>query len=545
MPNVVIPLSSIAQSVSRPVYISMVQQVQKLSNIDPKTKIFFPGEIQSMRTHGSSIDDKDDRFAIFNTDRYTFIEVEDDFDEDNLASTAVEREEHIPIFVDSKLGVRVVPVYASSTVSINFTYRCPSKGECTRWRDEARVRISKLMDINLHKVSYHYQLPIDLIIILQEIHKKREAQYGYGDSFVSYMQSFADPRLTLTGNMVGENERLAIAETQGRIQGFFTWDALPEKAQRDDANGTWSISFTYRFNFDKPIEMYARYPVMVHNQLLDPDFIEFTDKAPDTSKDTKIFSKSFYALNAFESGTLMNSRRKPDELIRLPSYDDYVIPDVVRGTGSVFIALCDVVPTDKRTLLNLDDIGDYCIDEDILKFIRESEYQYLGRNYKSILNLSLYRNGYLTSNESLTCDSSLWVKATKDLDLRNQHRVRLSVNVDITYLDKKALERLKNYPRALVKLIGSMNELLKNNPDFVKMGDKSFITPHDFSDVTSFLTGYRVGSVQGQYMGPGIDRRGLFDGIDSRIVENYRREMISTNRVMTSGIVSMRRQDLP
>lgn len=542
MPNVLLPLPSVSQSVSRPVYISMIQQVQKLTNINDKTKIFYPGDIQRMRTPGSSVDDSDDRFAIFNTDRYTFIEVEDDYDEDNLASTAIEREEHIPIFIDNSLGVKVTPVYASTSVRINITYRCPSKSEALRWRDEARVRVSKMLNINLHKVSYHYQLPIDLIIILQEIHKKREAQFGYGENFKTYVQKFADPRLTLTGDMVGGHEALAIAETQGRIQGMFTWDAQPEKAQRDDTTGTWSITFTYKFNFDKPIELHARYPIMVHNQLLEADFIEFTDKGDDTSKDIKMFSQSFYALNAFESGTIMNSRRMPDSIIRIPSYDDYVMPDVLQGTGSVLIALTEVDVADKRSLLNLNELGDYCLDDDILQFIRESEYQFIGKNYKSILNLTLYRNGYMASNESLTCDSSLNVKATADLDLRNQYRVRLGINVDITFLDQRALARLKEYPRVLVKIISSMNGLLKNNPDFVKLGNKSYITLADFSSITSFLTGYRVGSIQGQYLGPGIDRRSIFDNVDPRLVESYRNEMICSNRIMTSEIVAMRRK---
>jgi hypothetical protein len=518
----------------------MVQQIQKLTNIDPSTKIFYPGDIQRMHTAGSTIDSTDDRRAIFNSDRYTFIEIEDDYDEGELGSTAVEREEHPPIFVDNKLGVTIKPIYGTTTVTINFVYRCPSKSEALRWRDETRARVSKMMDINLHKVSYHYQLPVDIVIILKEIYDKREAVMPYGQTFVEYVTSYADPRLTLTGGTTGDGERLAIAETQTRIQGMFTWDALPEKAQRDETTGTWSITFGYKFNFDKPFEIHVRYPVMVHNQLLAPNFIEFTDKAYDVEQDTKNFSKSFHAMHAFEMGTIMATKVDTKYMLREPSYDDYLLPDVAKGSGSVFLALVSV-DTDKRSLVNLNELGDIVIDPDILQFIKESEFPYITKDYKSILKLSLYRNEFLTSGRTIDCNSNLDVRSSMDLDFRNQHRLRFSIHVDITLLDIRALERLQRYPKAMVKIIGSMNELLKNHPDFNNLGNKRYISKHDFSSITSFLTGYRIPISRGHYYGPGIDNRDLFGDMDPAIVENYRKNSIGANRIMNSAVLAKRR----
>lgn len=540
MPNIILPLPSVSQSVSRPIYVDMVEQIQKLTNIDPKTKIFFPGDIQKMRTAGSAIDSTDERRAIFNSDRYTFIEIEDDYDQGELGSTSIEREEHPPIFVDDKLGVTLKPIYGTTTVTINFVYRCPSKSEALRWREETRARVSKMMDINLHKVSYHYQLPLGVIIVLKEIYDKREALLPYGQTFTEYVTSYADPRLTLTGGTTGEDQRLAIAETQTRIQGRFTWDALPEKAQRDETTGTWSVTFGYTFNFDKPFEVHMRYPVMVHNQLLEPEFIDFTDKAYDVEQDNKNFSKSFHALHAFEIGTIMATKVNTKYVLRIPTYDDYILPDVTKGSGSVFLALLSV-DTDKRSLVNLRELGDIVLDEDILQFIKESEYPYITKDYKSILKLSLYRNNNLTSDRTITCDSNLDIRAADDLDMRNQHRLRFSIHVDITLLDVRALERLQRYPKAMVKIIGSMNELLKNHPDFNNLGNKRHISNHDFSSITAFLTGYRIPLPNAHYFGPGIDNRDLFGDMDPVVIENYRKNAVSSNRVMNNSVIAKRR----
>lgn len=543
MPNILLPLESIDQSVSRPIYIDMIKQVQKLTNIDDRTKIFFPGDIQRMHTPGSTIDDQDrERFAIFNTERYTFIEIEDDFDEASLAATAVERQEHPSVFCDEKLGVSLTPVYATTNVTINITYRCPSKNEAQRWRDEVRTRVSKNLDINLHKVTYHYMLPLQSIVTLKEIHEKREAKVGYNQNFQEYVTGHADRRLTLIGGTTGKDQSLAISETQTRIQGIFTWDALPEKAQRDETTGTWSITFGYKFNFEKPIELHMRYPVMVHNQLLEADFIEFTDKAYDVEKDTKNFSKSYHAMHSFELGTLMASRSDTEAIVRIPSYDDYVIPDVIKGTGTSLIALCEI-DDNKRTFLNLEDLGDYAIDQDIMDFIKGSEYPYICKPYKSIICVSVYRNGYLTSNADVSCSHLLNIASSVDLDLRNQYRVRVGICVDITLLDIAALKRLQNYPKAMVKIIGAMNELLKNNPDFIELGKKSRITDRDFSYLTSFLSGYRIPLSGGNYYGPGINTKDLFKDIDPRVVENYRRNAITRKGTMNLGAIAYRLED--
>lgn len=538
MPNIVLPLTSVSQSVSRPVIVDIIQQVQKMTGISEDTNIFYPGDIQRMRSAGSGIDAKD-RNAIFSANRINFIEVEEDYDVEAVGTTAVTRPEHIPVFEDGKLQVCVRPVYATTNVTINFTFRTPSKSEALRWRDEARVRVSQMYDVNLHDVKYHYILPAGILTIIKQIYDKREAKHGYGQTFEQYVRSMSTDRLTLVSDQVGNNANLAISETQMRIQGMFTFDALPEKVERDDTTGTWQIQFGYRFSYEKPIEIHIRYPVMVHNQLLDDEYVSFTNQGYDPNKINKTFTASLHAMNAFEMQTLVNARHKTEQIIRIPEYDDFIIPQVLTGTGSVLLALAEVDETNKRTLFNLRELGDFVIDDDILKFIQESEYLYLGKQYKSILNVSLYRNGYMASSGSLTCDGSLNIKATADLDPRNQHRVRLGIVTDLTLLPQEALKRAQKYPKAIVKLISAMNELLRYNPDFIKLADNPTITTADFSAMYSFLTGHRMDMGPNVYYGPGIDHRHIFDSFDPRVVENYRRNSISTNRVMISSVVAL------
>lgn len=538
MPNLTITLPENSQSVTRPVIMDIVRQVEEITKIDVSSKIFFPGDVQRMQTPGTNIDNNNERFAIFNTDRITFVEVEEDYNKDALSTTAITRLEHIPIFQDEALRVKMTPVYATSAITINFTYRCPSKTEALRWRDDMRIKISQMRDLNLHTITYHYPIPLEYLVILKLIHEKREAIEPYGQSFQEYVYSLSNQRLKLVSDLVGKDTRLVIPDCQTRILGKFDFDGLPNKVERDETNGVYTIAFSYQFEYEKPVGCNMKYPVMIHNQLLPADYIEFTDDAYNLDKVNKTFPLSLYAMNGFETDTIMNGVIDPGYILRLPEYDDFRLNQFHPGTGSIFFALCEV-DTDKKTLCNLNELGEIALDEDILTFIREKEYPYLTKLYQSILHVDLYRNEFLTNFNTITCDNQLNIKAINPLDLRNQHRIRLSIVCDLTLLSREAIERLKGYPKAFVKIISAINELLRNHPDFVNLGDKKRITALEFDAVYQALTGFPMNNGtninRNQYYGS--NHNGLFRDIDPRVLENYRRNRIGHQTVQISQIM--------
>jgi hypothetical protein len=268
--------------------------------------------------------------------------------------------------------------------------------------------------------------------------------------------------------------------------------------------------------------------------------IEFTNDAYDLDKVNKSFPLSLYAMNSFETDTVMNGAVNTNYVLRLPDYDDFRLNQFHAGTGSVFIALCEV-DQDKKTLCNLRELGDVALDEDILKFIQDSEYPYLSKLYQSILHVDLYRNEFLTDIRTLTVNSQLDISAVQPLDFRNQHRIRFSIVCDLTLLSKSAIDRLKLYPKAFVKIIAAINELLKNHPDFVNLGNKNRITALDFNAVYQALTGFPLnnGTVinQNQYYG---NFGNIFAGIDPRLLENYRKNRINLNSVQINQIMVQR-----
>lgn len=553
MPNISLTLPEQSQSISRPIVFDIIGQIQEITKINKDTKIFFSGDIRRMQTPGTSIDNTDERFATFNSNNIVFIEVDEDYDHETLGSTAVTRPEQHSVFIDPKLDVRVTPVYATTNMTINFRYRCVSKTEALRWRDDIRLRVSQMRDINIHNLTYHYLLPLEVLVLLKFIHETKEVVEPYGETYEEFIVRNSTDRLTLMGDLVNQDARLAISETQCRVVGMYTWDAIPEKPEREES-GVWTVSFSYKFSFEKPIACHVKYPIMVHNNLLPSHYTVFTNGEQDLYHIPKHYPLSLGALSGFEADTVMDARRSHDPIIRLPRFDDFEIKHVPVGTGTAIIALCQV-DADKKTLVNLNELGDIALDSDILQFIRTVEYPYITKLYKSVIHLSLYRNTHLTHTDTIDCDANLTIKAVEALDLRNIHRLRFSLVTDLTLLPWEAINRLRQYPKVLVKIIAAMNELLRNHPDFINMGTKNRITELEFSVLYAMLTGMQYdngrGTGRGNFYGEGNRVNGwpnrghnsynktLFSDIDPRIVTQYRNNRVNTNTVMPTGIIAV------
>lgn len=549
MPNISMTVVETDQSITRPIVYDIIDQLQDITKITKDSKIFYPGDSNRIQTPGSDIDGGTNRSAIFSTNRISFIEVSEEYDKDYLSSTSVSNVNQLPIFLDDKLGVSIAPIYSTNKLSISYKYKTPSKSEAARWRDDFRFKLSQLRDINIHNITYHYDIPLEFLLVLKFIHENREATLPYGQEFNAYVTSYASTKMTLISDMVGADTRLAVRETQGRVIGRFDVDDIPDKPERDETDGTWSISFNYIISYDKVIGCNMKYPVIVHNKLLPLKLIEFVNKSTNSDKQLKSSANYTQALSDFESDSIMNSLKSPDQVLRIPYFDDFVIPSVPAYTASVFLAL-SIVENDNRTLLNLNELDELMLDTDILNYIKEVEYPYLGSLYQSPFHLTLYRDNYLGREDSLVCDSNLNVIATKDLDIRRQHRVRFSIVDNLTILKKDFFDRVRNYPKVLLKYVTAVYDVLRLHPDFIDISKYDRISNVDWNNLMKLLAGigyigskpsgsfYLTGNQGNNWPYKPTNGKGLFQDIDPRIVIDYKQNSVRMRTVQITGIVA-------
>ena len=469
MPNITIPISDLLTTVERPVIFDVIRQVQDLTGISSKTQIRYYGEDAKAAQWNSTITKDASKHNLWPHVENLSIEVEDDYAVNRMLSIAVKQPEVPFVFIDEALGMYVKPVYSPQETTIRFKYVTKDRNQAVRWRNEIRTRTAMNRDINMHTVTYGWRFPDVYLDILKSIHTLREAIDGYGDTFERYFDDHTTDRMTTLTNLSATVAMLSVAETQTGIQGFFDFEGVPDKPEKGEEADVWTISFSYKFTYDKPINTVFNYPFLVHQQLIDEKY-RFPINIDTVEQQWLSKPSSAQAFANFEiSGK--EARYRADQGLVIPNFDDFQPNSIPPSTLRVFTALTSITPQDKKTLLNLGELGDFNLDPDILDFIRTEEYTYMDRVYNSIFCLNLYSEQYLQQEICIRITPNLDVLSLVDLDLRKKYHLRLSMVADMTYLTPGAVSRLKKYPGVLDKIVRSINLALLNSSNQSDVGN--------------------------------------------------------------------------
>lgn len=459
MPVVIFDLPETVESVSRNVTQSVVRQFLKITGLPDNAVIQFNGDLGKTFNNGSTTA-SESRDPYFGGTSKIIVEVNEIMLQDAIQHTHTGYVGHTPAFLDRELRVQVVPMYTPTKISITIRYMDLSRTAVTQWYNNLHVRIAGMLDVMLYEVDYHYSFSDSLLKLLNDVYSRREQEAPYGDTIGEYILKHSTDRLTLATSITGVVERAVVAETQTRIQGFL--DDTPEldKPSKEE-DGKYSVEIRHTLTYDKPTALRVEYPIMVHNQLLPFEYFEHIHEYDQSRKKVR-HSQFGHTTPFFEVNTVTNQFYDSEYVKRIPSYDYFQPEKELFGTKASFYALCSVAE-DGKLLLNLTELGDLQIDDEILEFMRESEYPFMTSEYKSIFTVQLYKHNTMQGNNVLAVDRFLDVKAIGDLFLRDVHRVRVGLVVDLKLLDRAALERLLKYKGALMKILRIINEMLRND----------------------------------------------------------------------------------
>lgn len=493
MPNIVLEIPDVENSVSRPVVVEVIRQLTEIMGLDShKMRVLHPGDIEESYQQGSTLSESgslEGRTSLPFGEQMSIQVTEDTF-RDSMILTHARKTDNIPTFLDDKLQVLIRPVKSPVEITLNIEYRAESKSKAQAWKNRMETKLYTYGEINLHTATYQYMMPLWFMDILREIHTLRETVAPYGEDFSEYLAGHINSQATTITSLDGGAVNLTIAETQIRIQGLYDFVVAPEKAEKSDNGSVWTTTFTYKFMYDKPIGMNMLYPVIVHNQVIDSRYIRIDD-APNLDNHRKSFSLSGNALHYFERPNEIYLYKDVRKVVTVPVFDEYRPNVELHATSTLFTALMQVDQANPKVLFNINDIGDYEIDPDVLEFIKDSEWRWLTVPYKTMFNISLYVNSCLAESQRITCDQDLNVSSINDLDPRNIHQVRFSIVNDIDTIDHEALRRMKKYPKALVKIILAMG---------TSMGQLKLLSQR--VDLTKYLkdylpdTGYPINFIQ-------------------------------------------------
>lgn len=458
MPNVSLTVPEVQQSVARPVIYDIVRQVCAITKLPDNLPIYIPGDTEAVSQQGSTLNDQQANVdpTRLSADNNIQIEVEESFNEGNVLSTAVAQTEQLPLFFDPALAVMIKPAYAAVDVKITFKFSSNSRTLTERWRNDMRMRISMLRDINLHILKYHYPIPQAFYNVLVEIHKRREAVDGYKEDFNTYLQTNCSTNVTRAADLTGKTTGFVVAQTQTRVQGLFDVEIAPEKAQREGNSENWVSTFTYNFTYDKPVMVNMKYPVMVHNQLMPEELLVFKEP-PEYSKRNLTWTSSLLAARHFEAESRIEAARAKQVVTTVPSYDEFLPLQRPYGSQPYLTMLCQVDASDPTLMLNLADLGEYALDADVMAFVKAGEYKFMGKPRQSILSVTPFVGNIPVQFDGYLIDDQMNVRTTVPQSMRLIHRVSFALNTNLGQLPTEALKRLRRNPAAGNKLLRAIN----------------------------------------------------------------------------------------
>lgn len=456
MPKLNLTIPDVDNSVTRNVVLGVLKDLSLLMYLPEATKVIYPDLIEETYQSGSAMGQPEEVARLSNLPKVTII-VRESLIEPEAGRQEINHHVNGFLFVDDKLRIFLQPNYTFVNVDVTFQVSHTNRVVASQWRDEIRNRVQQGRQQFVHRASYHYRIHPIGQTILKELHRLREARAGYGEDFLTYFKAHLNPRVVEASSQSGSYTEFVMSETLTRILGSFDFVTTPDEPDQQPNKTNQDVSFTYRFQYDKPTSLTLDYPIMVHNQLLSSKYRERESKFAELNR-TELMSFSNNAFRYFESNAQRFFSKPRLDGISMPMFDDFIPKSVQFQTNRIFTGLLGIEdPSPNQILMNLNGMKDYKFKPILVDFLKQ-EAPYMTQEYASILQLDLYEWGIPIDKraKAIRVDEHLNVYNTKTLDLRVIYHLRLGLMTDLRLLTPEALERLRLNACVLRELIGCL-----------------------------------------------------------------------------------------
>lgn len=447
MPLISIETNESVDSVVRPAILSVVRNVMTRTRIDMETQVQLDTGTGGSTSFGT-INGKDKSDVKFEGARILTVNVQEEYDEQML-----DRRDHIndynPIFLDKELDIRLSPFYTKQKFSLNFRLQFQSEGTAKRWVKGIRRMASKDGMMHKHTVRYKFAIPRGVIWTLAEMSKLRKV--AVDQKMGAWLKDCFVDRVTVMGDSLGKQRTFMVDEEQTSVNGWFTFDGVPELEQEDQK---WFAAFQYNVELMVPYSFNLQYPLVVFNQLIPKGLRKFEHNMSLNSPAAHKEVMKHCTDKLFPDGRRVAGERVTG--FSIPSWDEW-IPSRVRPNHFTLIKMMVLRDAENpRALLDLDQLGSIKLDPVIRDFL-VGEAPYLHEAKASPFHVALYNKDQPLVQDMLAVDEHLVVSANADLNLRSSYHVWFGLIKDLSRLNQDAVNRLLKNPEALMLILSAID----------------------------------------------------------------------------------------
>jgi hypothetical protein len=484
MPYIEKSIKDLDITVTRQVMLSVISSVLKHTAVrSPEdVKIAYLGDSQVELESGSYLDAKDkDPVVKYSDYGKVTIEVTEEENPDFILAMSSNRENEQPLIEHKRLGLVIKPDYSVKTVTIDFKYRASTENAANDWANNILRRLNQTISYLPHEIDYTILLNAEFLSLCYEIYQKQEAVAGLGIEFKDWFDGVTKVPYQVQATLDGDETAISFSQVAATIFGSFDIAKKPE-IRRNAENNTYETSLSYTFEYNKPHSLIAKYPLVVHNQILDPIWIN-TNALYDSSKFPGYRSS---VQKHFEGVLKRNRMHSKYEAIVNPHFDDWNAEKRVDAMSLVFRTMCQVKPDALDTLIDLNNLGKFKLTDKYLEQIAKYPEKVVKRR-QWFIYLAVYEDDILLPDSAMWVDENHVVRMTKPMDLRKTYRFCIYFLTDYSALNELTINAMLKEPDYFYYSVTTLDPtLLERNikPDtygqgrFLKLSSFEHIVKH-------------------------------------------------------------------
>ncbi len=452
MPKEIIELTDLYDTVTRPVNITIAKQIAERIGFDPSIMPEFANTAGTFGVRGSNME-TDSTSNIWQGTSRSLIEVTESYVDRGLMTNNMLQTEWPAIFTDPKLDVYLSPHYRKVEVSVRMIVKERDQSRANAMHAAIKSRIDQTVFNTNHSVKYNYNIPPVVVAILLDIYRLRENVAGYGQNSAEWFNEAFSKNWRITTAQNGMGSTITLGEGQLRISGWFDGDPEPPQWEMyGDKEGAWSTEVNYKFWYDRPEALIFKYPLIVHNQLISKDYIDFT--VPDwfqyvgaRQSRSETILQEFTPQFGYEGSWLTTPG------IPIPVWDEWLEPKPVHVPYYMslfrFMATLDNSDPDNvdyHSLINFErDIKpDWDIWPEAIGYMKDTAAK-MTQPYRNVFIFQVYEWDRLRDMSLTHVDSDLNVTYDEALSLRDNYHVNVSFLTDPSMLTRDAIIDLANH----------------------------------------------------------------------------------------------------
>jgi hypothetical protein len=453
MPRKIVDLVANYDAISRPVAMGIARDVATLCGLG-QVPVYMTNEFDRVKQNSGVLGDDDEpQWSGMSKLR---VRATDSTRNEAVLNQITRQAEMPAVFDDRKLGISLRPIYQYSDIELEFKYTSKSRQDATQWRDRLVTKFAENMTSVQHEVYYEIPINEEILQTLAYFHELRENIAGYGDTLSEYIASIQRRQLKVIGTTKdGDFSRttVVIPEKQAQAQGWFAFSEVPKEV-KEDGLSTWTIDFTYKAVYHRCVQLYFVYPLMIHQQHVKRPLF---DDRPRFAVDElpKHGAIGIRALDVIQGN--VDYFPAPADGMRVPAYDEWIPGYRNQPQYSLpgISWMIQLDPNDPQDILNLTQIPTYRFTKEMDDYFREY-YAGLITIGGAPIFFTLYNEDTRMSQDMLSIDKDLNIRAKVPLDLRRSYHLRLNFPTLYGQFTDKAIRSMQLNWKATLQIFTSI-----------------------------------------------------------------------------------------